>query len=163
MTNRIIKWIVFLVDGNNVDFTMIHRSTQKQNILDWHIMENFTPVYGRMLQIIYIIMSIPVHVYLVTAYTSLNLMEWPVWSTIEVHLVVMKSVLTMALKNSTDIRSQRRTNPSSFVKWTLQKCIENKLYFLTISINSRLYSTIQRQHKIGIAFFNLYKYHKIKC
>jgi len=38
-----------------------------------HKLETFTPVYVRVLQNIYIIMPIPVHVYLVIAYTSLTL------------------------------------------------------------------------------------------
>jgi len=38
-----------------------------------HKWKSFTPVYGRVLQNIFIIMSTPVHVYLFTAYTSLNL------------------------------------------------------------------------------------------
>jgi len=38
-----------------------------------HKWKTFTQVYGRVLQIIYIIKSTPGHVYLFTAYTSLNL------------------------------------------------------------------------------------------
>jgi len=109
-----------------------------------HKWKTFTPVYGRVLQNIYIIMSIPVHVYLFSAYTSLNL-TGVINHT--VYRVDMSSVLTMALNNGTDIRPQSRTISSSFVKWTLHKCIQNKLQILTISINHRLYSTIHRQHK----------------
>jgi len=68
-------------------------------------------------------MSNHVHVYeyLFTAYTSLILTGVV---NLQVHRVVMKSVLTMALKNGTDIKPQSRTFSSSFVKWTLHKSIE---------------------------------------
>jgi len=71
-----------------------------------HKWKNFTPVYGRVLQIIYIIMFIPIHVYLFTAYTSLNLTGVINHTGASRRHEQRFSFLMMALNNGTDIRSQ---------------------------------------------------------